>query len=101
MFSWTRNFGRKSYRFCYCWGRNIIPVVKSLEFLGCLLIANGIGVVAWWLFTGKPNAGYAIVLCLIIIFVGLVFVFNARLSEITIKNVGSMKTAARQATDDA
>src|SRR5260370_29924205 len=75
--------------------------MKSLELLGCLLIANGIGVVAWWLMTGKPNSGYAILLCLIIVFVGLVFVFNERISEITIKNVGSIKTAAQQATGDA
>lgn len=75
--------------------------MRSTDLLGFLLIGNALTVVAWWLLANKPNPALAVLVAALAIFIGVVFIFNERISEITIARVGSIKTAAIQATGDA
>ncbi|HKP04990.1 MAG TPA: hypothetical protein VJU77_16680 [Chthoniobacterales bacterium] len=75
--------------------------MKSIELLGLLLIGNSVAVCAWWLLANKPNVTAAVALSVLVVFIGLICIFHERITEITITQVGSIKTAARQATGDA
>jgi len=75
--------------------------VKFIEAVGVLLIGNSLVLTFWWLANGRQNFGYAIALGLIGIFAGLACILNERITEITVSKVGSIKTAAVQATGDA
>jgi hypothetical protein len=72
-----------------------------MKIIGILLIFNALLLATWWVCTEHPHKAWAVLVGLVAIFVGVYFTVQDRATEITIKNVGTIKAAARQATNDA
>lgn len=75
--------------------------VPMLQLLGVLLVINALIITAWWLGTGKGGTAGALGLCTLAAFAGLALVLQDRLVEVTVKGVGTIKTAAEQVALDA
>ncbi|MBU1194959.1 MAG: hypothetical protein KKE62_10170 [Proteobacteria bacterium] len=71
------------------------------KFIGFLIIANAIIIVSWWLMGEHPNKGWAFTICLAVIFFGAFIVLHERITEISVKNIGTIKAAVERATADA
>jgi hypothetical protein len=71
------------------------------KLLGVLLIANAILVTGWWVTKDSPHKGWAFTICLVAVFVGIVFLVKDRAIEITVRGVGTIKAASEQAAIDA
>jgi hypothetical protein len=67
-----------------------------MKFAGFLLIVNALAVTGWQVATSSGNK-WIISVCLIAVFAGLALTFQDRLTELTIKGVGSLKAATAQA----
>jgi len=72
-----------------------------IQLLGILIVVNAVIVTAWWIGTGRGGSPAALALCALSVFAGIAFVFQDRLVEVTVKGVGTIKTAAEQAVLDA
>jgi len=72
-----------------------------MKIIGILLIFNALFLTTWWVCTEHPHKGWAVLASLVTIFVGVYFTVQDRAIEITIKNVGTIKAAAKQAVIDA
>lgn len=72
-----------------------------LQLVGILIILGALSLTAWWVTHKKGATAAAITVCLLAIFAGIFLILNERAVEITIKNVGTIKAAARQALLDA
>ncbi len=69
--------------------------------LGIIIIVSIIAFTAWSLISNKPNKTGILILCGMTIFIGSFFIVNERATEIVIKEVGTIKMAAKQASNDA
>ena len=72
-----------------------------MRLIGVLLILNSIALTASWITTQESHKAAVITLCLIGVFAGLVMVLQDRVTELTIKGVGTLKAATEQAQVDA
>lgn len=72
-----------------------------LQAFGILVIINALVITGWWINSGHVNTAGAIVLCTVAVFVGLALLFSDRVTELTVKNIGTIKAAAKQAVVDA
>ncbi len=72
-----------------------------MKLIGILLILNSIALTAWWATTQNNHKGTVITICLIAVFVGLALVLQDRLTELTVKGVGTIKAATEQVQTDA
>lgn len=74
---------------------------NMIQLIGILIIVNSLVISAWWLGTHQTwNLGFtsiAILACLI----GLALILNERALELSFGKFGMIKSAAKQATDDA
>jgi len=67
-----------------------------MKLVGILLIANALIITGWQVSTSTSGKG-AISVCLIAVFVGLVLTFQDRITELSIKGVGTLKAVTEQA----
>lgn len=71
-----------------------------LQLLGVLLIINSLIGAFWWI--SQKGGGLAIgAIAALAVFAGIFLIINERATEITIKNVGTIKAAAQRASSDA
>src|SRR5882762_7403617 len=75
--------------------------MTMLQLIGLLLIINSLVVAGWCIFQQKPGAVACVTLCLVAVFAGIFLILNDRATEISIKNVGTIKTVTEQAKVDA
>ncbi|MBU0547861.1 MAG: hypothetical protein KJ710_02815 [Candidatus Omnitrophica bacterium] len=72
-----------------------------MRLLGFLMIGNAFIITFYCLFNGIQNKTLVISSCILLIVVGIAFVFQDRAIEITFGNIATIKTAAKQAAIDA
>ena len=72
-----------------------------MQLIGILLILSSLAVSFWWITNRGTNKGTVVTLCTLAVFSGLVMIFQERITELTVKGVGTIKTAVQQATSDA
>ena len=72
-----------------------------MKLIGILLVLNSIALTAWWITTQNNHKGIAISLCLIAVFAGLALVLQDRITELTVKGVGTIKAATEQVQSNA
>jgi hypothetical protein len=94
--SWGRHMGG-DWRCMAIAGRN----EAQMKLIGVLLVLNGIVLTAWWITTQDSHKASVISLCLIAVFAGLALVLQDRLTELTVKGVGTIKSATEQVQTDA
>lgn len=68
---------------------------------GALLIVFALIITAWWVMGEHPHKKWAYTLCLTAVFVGIFFILQERVTELTVKGVGTIKSAAKKASADA
>jgi hypothetical protein len=74
---------------------------KAMMYFGLLLVICGLLLPVWAAIKDKPFFKKVFASSFIIIFVGIVLTFGDRLEEITVENVGSIKTAVVKANQEA
>jgi uncharacterized phage infection (PIP) family protein YhgE len=72
-----------------------------MKWIGILLILSSIIWTTWWIITHESYKGALFFLCLIAVFVGLVLIFQDRVTELTVKGVGTVKAVTQQIQSDA
>jgi len=72
-----------------------------MKIIGILIILNALVATAYWVMGNNPNKAWVVILCGIAIVAGFTFILQDRVIEISNKWVGTIKTAAQQATTDA
>ena len=72
-----------------------------MKLIGILLILNSIALTAWWITSQNNHKPTVMTLCLIAVFAGLVLIFQDRITELTVKGVGTIKAATEQIQTDA
>jgi hypothetical protein len=65
------------------------------------VIFGSIFLLIFWIATDRPNKGIMFFACLIAVIISLAYSWRDSITELTIKNIGTIKRAAKQATDDA
>jgi len=72
-----------------------------LKLVGVLLISNALFITGWWVMGEHPHKGWGFTLCLAAVFGGVFLVLQGRVTEVTVKGIGTIKSAAEQASADA
>lgn len=72
-----------------------------LKLAGALLIINAFFITGWWFWGEHTQNKWAFMLCALAIFVGIFLILEDRVTELTVKGVGTIKSAAKQASADA
>lgn len=72
-----------------------------MTIVGILIILNSLVLTVYWVIGENPHKIWVLFLCGIAIVVGFIFILQDRVIEISNKWVGTIKTAAKQATIDA
>lgn len=71
------------------------------KFLGTLLIVNSVIVAAWLAHDGRATKTSVMVVALVGVFGGAILLMASRITELSVKGVGSIKVAADKAASDA
>jgi hypothetical protein len=69
--------------------------------LGSVLIIVALGVAFRWTTTKRPYKYWAFSMCIAAIFAGAFLILQDRVTEITLKDIGTIKSVAEKATSDA
>ncbi len=72
-----------------------------MKLIGIALILNTLGLTFWWIATDQSSKGWALSVCGLAVFAGFALVFSDRLTELTVKGVGTIKAATEQVVADA
>ena len=72
-----------------------------MKLIGILIVLNSIALTAWWITTQGSHKTTVVTLCFLTVFAGLALILQERITELTVKGVGTIKTAAQQVTSDA
>lgn len=72
-----------------------------MKLIGILLILNSLALTGWWITSGNNHKAAATSLCLVAVFAGLVMLLQDRITELTVKGVGTIKAASEQVLTDA
>jgi len=72
-----------------------------MKLIGILLVLNGITVSFWWIMTHGSHKGSMLTLSFLAVFAGIAFLISDRITELSMKGIGTIKAAANQATADA
>lgn len=72
-----------------------------MKFIGILLILSSIAASAWWITTHGTYKGSVLTLCSLAVLAGIAFLICDRITEFSLKGIGTIKAAANQATADA
>lgn len=67
-----------------------------MKLIGILLVINALVVTAWQV-ANNGGGKFVIAVCMIAVFTGLVLTFQDRITELTIKGVGTLKAATEEA----
>ena len=73
----------------------------KMKLLGILIIINSLVVTGYWVSGTHQHKIWVVSVCVLAVFVGVIFTMHSRAIEITFKNVGTIKAAAERATADA
>src|SRR5437867_1463717 len=71
------------------------------NLLGILLIVVALSATGWWVAGDRAHKPWVFTVCLAAIFAGAFLILQDRATEITLKGVGTIKSAAERATSDA
>lgn len=72
-----------------------------MNLIGILLVLISIALTAWWVTTKGRHKGTVVTLCFLAVFAGFALILQGRITELTVKGVGTIKTAVQQVTSDA
>lgn len=72
-----------------------------MKLVGILLVLNSIVVSSWWITTHGTHKGTVVSLCFLAVFAGLALTLSERITELSMKGVGTIKAAAESAQTDA
>lgn len=72
-----------------------------MKLIGILLVLNSVAVSSWWITAHGTHKGAVLTLCSLAVFAGLALVVSDRITELSMKGVGTIKAAAEQASADA
>lgn len=72
-----------------------------MKLIGMLIVLNSIVVSSWWITAHGTNNGAVLTLCSLAVFAGLALVVSDRITELSMKGVGTIKAAAEKASADA
>jgi len=72
-----------------------------LILIGVLLISVALIITFWWVAGEHPNKKWAFAVCLVAVFGGAFLVLQERVTELTVKGIGTIKSAAEQASAGA
>lgn len=72
-----------------------------MKLIGILLIVNSIAVSVWWIATSGSHKGSILTLCFLGVFAGIAILINERITEFSVKGIGTIKAAAKQVSADA
>ncbi len=72
-----------------------------MQIIGILLALNSIVIAFWLITTGQQQKGSLLLVCALAVFFGIFLIVKDRIIEITIKGVGTIKTASEKAVLDA
>lgn len=72
-----------------------------LKVVGIMFIATALAFTAWWVVGEHRHKGWTFTLCLVFVFVGIFLILQERVTELTVKGIGTIKSAAEQASADA
>lgn len=72
-----------------------------MKLIGILLILNSIAVSSYWITTHGTHKGAVLTLCFLAVFAGFALVLSDRITELSVKGVGTIRAAAEQASSDA
>lgn len=68
---------------------------------GVILIVIALATAFGWVAADRPNKGWVFTVCLLAIFAGCFLTVHERATEISVRGIGTIKAAAKQATSDA
>lgn len=69
--------------------------------IGFFLILSPLAISGYWILKKKHNPGIVLTWSVIVIFVGIFFIVKDRVTEITLNNIGTLRTVTNQAIADA
>lgn len=72
-----------------------------MKLIGILLVLNSLALSSWWIMTHGSHKGYVLTLCFLAVFAGIALLISDRITEFSMKGIGTMKAAVSQATADA
>jgi hypothetical protein len=72
-----------------------------MTIIGLLIIISAVLLTSWWVCSDHKHKRWAVTACILALFAGTFIMLQDRAIEITIKYVGTIKAAAKQATTDA
>lgn len=72
-----------------------------MKLIGILLVLNSLAVSGWWIMTHGSHKGSVLTLCSLAVLAGIAFLICDRITEFSLKGIGTIKAAANQATADA
>lgn len=72
-----------------------------MKLVGVLLVINALAIAIWWTATNQSGRVAGVAICIVAALIGMAFVVHDRLTELTIKGVGTIKAASEQALADA
>ena len=71
------------------------------KITGILVIVNALVFTAWWVTGEHSHKRWVFTLFLTAVFVGIFLILQERVTELTVKGIGTIKSAAEQASTDA
>ncbi|MBA7709837.1 hypothetical protein ES703_118763 [subsurface metagenome] len=72
-----------------------------MKLVGILLILNSIAASSYWITAHGTHKGAVLTLCSLAVFAGIAFLISDRITELSMKGIGTIKAAAEQASADA
>ncbi|MDP6923897.1 MAG: hypothetical protein R2568_02440 [Candidatus Scalindua sp.] len=75
--------------------------IEQKEFIGIFLLLSSIGGSSWWITKHGTHKGTVVTMCFLAVFAGLALILSERITELSMKGVGTIKAAAKSAQTDA
>lgn len=72
-----------------------------MKIFGIVLVCAGLISAGYWITTDGRNLGYVVAFSAVVVLVGIAFTLHERITELTVKGVGTIKAAVNEAQTDA
>lgn len=72
-----------------------------MKLLGIFLVLGSLSASGWWIIARENKKSAIIALCTLSVFSGLALIISDRITELSVKGIGTIKAAAQQAQSDA
>ena len=72
-----------------------------MKLISILLVLSSIAISYWWITAYGTHKGAMLTLCFLAVFAGLAILLSDRITELSMKGIGTIKAAAEQASADA